>query len=62
MQTYLAEYKTALGELIDVEFEHDFDSESTIITQAKDLTHNTIMYQLYVGYLVYNSIRTLQFG
>ena len=62
MQTYQAEYKTMLGELIDVEFQHDFDGDETVITQAKDLTHNTIMYQLHVGYLVYSSIRLLQFG
>jgi hypothetical protein len=57
---YRAEYKTVTGELIDIEFEHDFDSQSTIIEQAQNLTHGFTMYQLYVGYLIYDSIRELQ--
>jgi hypothetical protein len=57
---YRAEYKTVTGELLDVEFEHDFDGQTTVITQAQDLTHGVTMYQLYVGYLIYNSIRELQ--
>jgi hypothetical protein len=57
---YQAEYKKVTGELIQIEFEHDFDGQSTIINQAQNLTHGITMYQLYVGYLIYNSIRELQ--
>ena len=56
---YKANYKTVTGELIEIEFQHDFDSHLTIINQAKNLTHNIIMYQLYVGYLIYSSIQEL---
>ena len=39
--SYRAEYKTVTGELVDIEFEHDFDSQSMTITHSRDLTHDT---------------------
>ena len=57
--SYRAEYKKVTGELVDIEFEHDFDSQSMTITQARDLTHDTTIYQIYLGYLIYSSIREL---
>ena len=57
---FRANYKTVTGQVIEIEFQHDFDSQSTIINQARNLTHNIIMYQLYVGYLIYSSIQELQ--
>ena len=56
---FRANYKTVTGQVIEIEFQHDFDGQSTIINQAKNLTHNIIMYQLYVGYLIYSSIQEL---
>jgi hypothetical protein len=59
MQKYPAEYKIVADGFIEIEFEHNFDSQSTVIKQARNLTHKITMYQLKIDNLIYDSIQTV---
>jgi hypothetical protein len=61
MALFRAEYKhPASGQVDELEFEHEFMDHLMIISEAKNLTRNYTMQNVYIGYLIYNSIREVQ--
>jgi hypothetical protein len=55
MKRWKAEYKTPIGKLINIEFDHDFESVE-LYFDAWDQVTGIVYLNLYVGYLIRSTL------
>ena len=59
LKSYTAEYLHPIAGLINIEFDHDFDSDNQHFS-GRNISSGHTFHFLYVGYLIYSSIQELQ--